>query len=408
VAELASLIADAQVACRGGYFDKALALMDEATTRFAHEPEAWRQRAQLCRALELGESALLCCEMLVGLTPDDGAAWFDRGRVLQDLGRLDEAAEAYGKGATLDPCHIDSWVNWGCVLDDSGHHAEAIERYDRALALDAKEAIAWGNRGNSLMALGRNDEALTSYEEALRLGNDSIALGRCECLLALGRVEAANRARPSDSQDPGEARERRLELGDRVLVARYFIGRHSNPEMLDHAVEEMLRHVAACADRPPGIQDGTRIAYGLPILTLRARGRELALCEDNPWHLSVLREHVGFTAMHIVMLQLTHTITELPMEGCSYRDTIACAVGALRAGEIVMHRHAAASDGDSGWTVHAAGELDAPTAPVPLSRMSSIRPHVLKVVTLPVGCTVTMREHAVVSVVDPDGAERFR
>ena len=82
--------------------------------------------------------------------------------------------------------------NRGVVLKDLKRFDEALASFDRALAID-RLAGAHSNRGNALRALDRYDEALASYDRALAIRpNDARAIhNRGVALYRLGRFEAA-------------------------------------------------------------------------------------------------------------------------------------------------------------------------------------------------------------------------
>ena len=91
----------------------------------------------------------------------------------------------------IDPDMADAWINKGRLLDDSGRHQEAVDCYDQALRRAPQDVVGWANRGNSLKALGRTEEALDSYRKALQYDESHAPalFGAADCLMALGRDE---------------------------------------------------------------------------------------------------------------------------------------------------------------------------------------------------------------------------
>lgn len=59
--------------------------------------------------------------------------------------------------------------NLGNVLQRVGRLGEALDAYDATLELRPENAEAWNNRGVALFAVGRHGESVDSYAEALRL-----------------------------------------------------------------------------------------------------------------------------------------------------------------------------------------------------------------------------------------------
>ena len=60
------------------------------------------------------------------------------GVALQDLGKLDEALDAYNKALTLKPSYPLAYHNIGVVLNEQGKSDDAIKGFNKALALEAR------------------------------------------------------------------------------------------------------------------------------------------------------------------------------------------------------------------------------------------------------------------------------
>jgi tetratricopeptide (TPR) repeat protein len=101
---------------------------------------------------------------------ENGSAevWFNKGIALNDLGKYDDAMQAFDKAIELDPKFALPWNNKGLILDNQGKLDEAIKAYDEATSLDPNFALAWNNKGNVLKAQGKYDEAIEAYGEAIR------------------------------------------------------------------------------------------------------------------------------------------------------------------------------------------------------------------------------------------------
>jgi tetratricopeptide (TPR) repeat protein len=102
--------------------------------------------------------------------PELARVWFNKGRDLDDLGKYEEAIEAYDEAIRLNPNYAKAWFNKGLSLDDLGKHDEAVKAYDEAIRLDPNNAaMAWNNKAISLGDLGKYDEAIEAYDEAIKL-----------------------------------------------------------------------------------------------------------------------------------------------------------------------------------------------------------------------------------------------
>ena len=281
--------------------------------------------------------------------------------------------------------------------------------------------MAWSNRGNSLLALERFDEALTSFERGLALDAEWVPamLGRSTALMSLGRLAESNAARPVGTAfDRGEAFERRRALPDgTALVVRWYPGQHTHPEYLEACAESLLETVAGVFDHEPGIEDGVTITYAWSQLTVRHRGQERVLCEPafstHPIHHLVY--DVTFTLQTRVMHELMLSITEAEPSDCHCMDLIAVQHGALARSEVVMARIAERDDDRiSGWvigpdTAEGIERMldDEDYVMVPTALLARDRPHLVKVLLLPAGYVVRFVDHAVTSVRDTQGVERF-
>jgi tetratricopeptide (TPR) repeat protein len=120
----------------------------------------------------------------IELNPRYADAWYLRGYALAELGRLDEALEAYKKAALATPPGDDFglrvWINAGNVLFQMGRLDEALEAFETAAAIDPQNRVYYrGCRANALYnkavaykRLGDDDKARRSYEESIRLRSE--------------------------------------------------------------------------------------------------------------------------------------------------------------------------------------------------------------------------------------------
>ena len=384
----------------------ALRLLEDAVTRFPDSKDAWEARLHISLRLGASEAALESSTRLLELVGDTPDGWYHHALALRDAGRDEDAEQAYRKVVALDPAYADAWINLGALVDDHLRHDEAIEAYERALAVAPDDPDAWSNKGNSLSALGRFDEAAECYERASALGHPD-AIDRLRSALAYaGRDDEvhalASRANPAQ----GELRVRTRPLGDKRLVARYFIGQHSNPELLDRVVDDLLDFAVSRMDVPPGITDGVRIQHIWPVVTVKARGEDLVLCEPRSADVPKrLQDEVSFTAFALVLLYMTHSLTKSEPEPCRFFGTVRVQPEAISAQRVVMQRDEPVDDNDTGWVI--LSDPDAPVARFPLLRVTSACPHFGKVLTLPFGWSVHFDGTDVVAVLDTDGNDRF-
>ena len=155
---------------------------------------------------ELGylESALDCYDKVIEIKPDFHEAWINRSKVLDRLGRYQEATTNYYTAIALQSGNkkvlLDHWYDLGCELVNLGQHEEAIAAFEKVLEIDPKFPDAWNGLGTSLNCLGRYKEAIAAFEKALEidpkfhkawngLGNSLGELGEYnEAIAVLGKV----------------------------------------------------------------------------------------------------------------------------------------------------------------------------------------------------------------------------
>ena len=94
-----------------------------------------------------------------------------KGNALADLGKLDEAIEAFDQALAINPDYHLALFNKGTALADLGKLDEAIEAFDQALAIKPNFYEALTSKGNVLADLGKLDEAIEAYDHALAMPN---------------------------------------------------------------------------------------------------------------------------------------------------------------------------------------------------------------------------------------------
>lgn len=103
--------------------------------------------------------------------PEDGPRWESLARALE-FGGLSGAMEAYGKSADLGSMTADSWYRYGRLLEQSGKCDEAAQAYHRAEANGRDAGHMAFRRGRSLSGLGESMAAAVEYRRAIEEGFD--------------------------------------------------------------------------------------------------------------------------------------------------------------------------------------------------------------------------------------------
>jgi predicted CXXCH cytochrome family protein len=126
-----------------------------------------------------------------------------RGRVLEDLGRLDAAAESYRRVLALDPGAAEATVNLSLLLGNLGRPVEGIELLDGLLRSHPKAEGALRNR--AILKLNSGDEA--GFARDLEAAHKILPRGVLARALA---THYSRQGRPLDAQ-AWEQEARRLE-----------------------------------------------------------------------------------------------------------------------------------------------------------------------------------------------------
>ncbi|WP_169972745.1 tetratricopeptide repeat protein [Tautonia rosea] len=183
--------------------------------------ELSRQARQATEARDYPRSLDLLAELaeLDTRSPDAPARM---GRIFAELGRLDQASEAFQRALDRDGDDIDSLIGLGQIELARGKATDAIARFDEAIEIDPGQATAHIGRGQALEELGRSDEALAAYFRALRHEPDasralsrvaSIQLDRNQPESALARLDHLVELSSEDPEARIQRGRARLALG---------------------------------------------------------------------------------------------------------------------------------------------------------------------------------------------------
>ena len=181
----------------------------------APDPATWELRRNLSRdailAAEAGDPgrALALLRQLAEADPRSAEALARIGRILMDLGRDTEAADAFSQALKRDPEYVDALIGLGRVELRRGRAALALEHFDAAVEIDPDQPDGNVGRGQSLEALGRFPEAMAAYFLALSGDPDdrdalvrlaSIQLDRRQPESALARLDQLVELSPEDPE----------------------------------------------------------------------------------------------------------------------------------------------------------------------------------------------------------------
>jgi tetratricopeptide (TPR) repeat protein len=93
--------------------------------------------------------------------------WFERGIDLEETDPR-AALEAYGEAIAADPSHVDAHMNRGWLLHEAGRLEDAEQAYRAGLGACGEEPLLLYNLGVLLVDMQRKKDAVEVYEAALR------------------------------------------------------------------------------------------------------------------------------------------------------------------------------------------------------------------------------------------------
>src|SRR6266487_3791403 len=123
--------------------------------------------------------ALLTCEQVIQLDPNDALGYYNKGLTLAKLKRYKEALDAYNHAIRLDPHVARVYTNKGNALAHLKRYEDALATFEQALQLDPSNKVTCRNvditkgrafvaKGDTLLKLKRYEEALDAYKQALQ------------------------------------------------------------------------------------------------------------------------------------------------------------------------------------------------------------------------------------------------
>lgn len=124
----------------------------------------------------------------------DAAACYQAATVHPESADASRCTSAIEDGGLSKTDLAATYSNRGIILANNGKIDEAIQDQTTAVQLDPKSARAHNNRANAYYRAKRHQEALTEYDQAIALSGGKLApayYNRAQTRNALGQKEAA-------------------------------------------------------------------------------------------------------------------------------------------------------------------------------------------------------------------------
>jgi tetratricopeptide (TPR) repeat protein len=126
---------------------------------------------QAMRAAKLGHwlKAKEKLELALKKEPNSSECLYNLALIYEKLKEPQLAAHFYNACLEINPNFISAYINRGVLLHEQFKFDEALDSYNKAIALNPLIKDAWLNKANSLHSQGKYYDALKSYSEALEI-----------------------------------------------------------------------------------------------------------------------------------------------------------------------------------------------------------------------------------------------
>jgi CHAT domain-containing protein/Flp pilus assembly protein TadD len=179
-----------------GDYEAALNLLDRAIAQNSQQADAWYQKGLLLQKLGRYVEAVAANERFMALAstakkvdkalkplnhaplfkispqPDLAEQWLEQGNQQHLSGDFEGAIASYDKSLEFLPTLHRAWHSRGSALNLLNRYKEAIISLDKSLKFNPDCYGAWAERGTVLFHLNCYEEAISSYDKALQFNPD--------------------------------------------------------------------------------------------------------------------------------------------------------------------------------------------------------------------------------------------
>lgn len=266
------------------HLQKAISLNPKSAAAFCNLGVACDMQGRTDQALDALNQA-------IAIKPDFAEPWVRKAAVLHMSGQLAAAVGAYQHATVL---RRDSGLfnNYGAALRDLGRYEDALNAFGAALESKPDYAAAMVNRGNTLRDMGRAAEAIVDYDRVLALypdHADAIANRARAVEEAAGRAltqEHAGAAEAGPGKVDSYARKeepKNLLQSELLEYAREFAANPdiaSRPELRHHVMMKLSDWSSydVVEDVLDTVRKGERMIHPFLLVALPCTAREHMLC----------------------------------------------------------------------------------------------------------------------------------
>ena len=181
------------IAYQRGNHQLAATLISRAITANPIEATFYGNLGKILKELGQLDEAIVNYHKALSINPDFAEAHNNLGDALEKQGKLNEAATCYHQALLIRPDFAEAHNNLGNVYEREGKLDEAITCYNQALLIRPDFAETYNNLGNAHERKGQLDEAAVCYSQALTAKSDLAEpyLNLSSILMNTGRVSEA-------------------------------------------------------------------------------------------------------------------------------------------------------------------------------------------------------------------------
>lgn len=150
--------------------------------------------------------ALVKIDEAIDIDPGSHVVYRLKGRALDQLGRKDEAIEAYRAAIAINGEDAWSMNNMALIMIGEGEYEEALLPLSRATQIDGNRAFFWNNLGMALERTGRFRSAEQAYSHAFEADD-----GHDKAYANLVRVQSVDEDPGIETIDLGDYAQRFIE-----------------------------------------------------------------------------------------------------------------------------------------------------------------------------------------------------
>ena len=168
------LMGKATVTYYAGDHQKTLALLENITAIAPDIYEAWYNKGVILGNLDRHDEAVSAFDEAINIKPDElnRALYYNKGVSLEALDRPEEAIDAFDQAIIIKPDDYEAWYCKGISLDSLGNSVESLDAYDKVTTIKPDHEEAWNNKGIVLGSMNKFEEALASLDKAVKINPD--------------------------------------------------------------------------------------------------------------------------------------------------------------------------------------------------------------------------------------------